>query len=107
LPTQRIVLGSFETAEALADLLDVATASSVVGGQVVSTGVRSSWAAQPHAVLMFAALGREVPGGEVVIHHELSVRLTGAVEATVSVPWWVDGDGIHHVMRVWAAAQGI
>ncbi len=39
-----------------------------------------------------------------MIHHELSVELTGAVEATVTVPWWVDSDGVHHVMRTWNSA---
>lgn len=105
LPIQRTVLGSFETAEALADLLDIATASSVVHGQVTSTGVVRSWADEPQAVLAFAALGREVPDGEVVIHHELTIRLTGAVDATVTMPWWVDGDETHHVMRLWAQPQ--
>ncbi len=42
-----------------------------------STGVVTTWANEPQAVLGFAALGREVPSGEVVIHHELSVELTG------------------------------
>lgn len=102
LPPHRIVLGSFETADALADLLDIATASSAVHGQVTSSGVVRSWSAEPHAVLAFAALGREVPSGELEIHHELTIRLTGAVDTTVIVPWWVDGDGVHHVMRVWA-----
>ncbi|MDF2899534.1 MAG: hypothetical protein K0Q46_6320, partial [Rhodococcus erythropolis] len=107
LPAQRVVLGSFETADALADLLDVATASTSVHGRVSSTGVVTTWANEPQAVLGFAALGREVPGGEVVIHHELSVELTGAVEATVTVPWWVDSDGVHHVMRTWTLPQGM
>ena len=107
LPAQRVVLGSFETADALADLLDVATASASVHGRVSSTGVVTTWANEPQAVLGFAALGREVPGGEVVIHHELSVELTGAVETTVIVPWWVDSDGVHHVMRTWTLPQGM
>ncbi len=72
-----------------------------------STGVVTTWANEPQAVLGFAALGREVPGGEVVIHHELSVELTGAVETTVIVPWWVDSDGVHHVMRTWTLPQGM
>ncbi|MCJ0904955.1 sacsin N-terminal ATP-binding-like domain-containing protein [Rhodococcus sp. ARC_M6] len=105
LPAQRVVLGSFETAEALADLLDIATASSAVDGRVTSSGVTRLWAEEPQAVLAFAALGREVPEGEVVIHHALTIRLSGAAEGTVTVPWWVDSDGVHHVMRVWAQQQ--
>ena len=72
-----------------------------------STGVVTTWANEPQAVLGFAALGREVPSGEVVIHHELTVELTGAVETTVIVPWWVDSDGVHHVMRTWTLPQGM
>lgn len=107
LPAQRLVLGSFETAEALADLLDIATVSASVEGTVVSVGVRTTWAEQPEAVLAFTALGREVPGGDVVVHRELSVQLTGAATGTVVVPWWVDGDGVHHVMHTWTLPRGV
>ncbi|MGC0362553.1 hypothetical protein ABH922_000537 [Rhodococcus sp. 27YEA15] len=106
LPVQRAVLGSIASASALAELLDVATASDAVGAEVLGTGTRSVWAREPQAVLVFAAFGREVPDDVVVIHEELSVQLSGDVAGVVAVPWWVDGDGTHHVMRTWTRPHG-
>jgi hypothetical protein len=33
--------------------------------------------------------------GELVVHHDLTVRLSGAIEATVAVPWWRTGSALH------------
>ncbi|MFC9550420.1 ATP-binding protein [Rhodococcus sp. NPDC056960] len=101
-PRDRLVVGDLRTAAALADLLDVAVASTAIRGAVTSTGRDSSWDREPAAVLAFATLGRELPHGPVVVHHRLTVKLTGGVDSEIAVPWWVDDTGATHCSESWA-----
>ncbi len=95
LPADRLVVGDIAAAEALADLLDLPLASQAVAAEVVSTGRATTWAADPLGVLLRLQFDMPAPTGELVVHDELLVRLSGAYEATVSVPWWRDGDVTH------------
>ena len=96
-PAEVAVLSSMETASVLASILDVRTASDAVDAEVVGVGRVSSWDREPRAVLACAALGLELPVGQVVVHRDLVVRLTGAVTGERDVPWWVTPDGITHL----------
>lgn len=98
-PPERIVLGAFDTAAALADLLDLPLASAAIHADVLGDGDVSAWDREPGAVLACTALGLPLPSGPVVVHDDLVVRLTGAVDADVAVPWWVDADGRAHIRR--------
>ncbi|KXF52535.1 molecular chaperone Hsp90 [Rhodococcus sp. SC4] len=101
-PRERLVVGSLDTAEALADLLDLPLASAAIRGTVTGSGRESSWEREPAAVLAFAALGRDLPHGPVVVHPRLTVKLTGAVDTEIAVPWWVDEQGTTHCSESWA-----
>ncbi|MGB3370762.1 MAG: ATP-binding protein [Rhodococcus sp. (in: high G+C Gram-positive bacteria)] len=96
-PAEVAVLSSMETASVLASILDVRTASEAVDAEVMGVGRVSSWDREPRAVLACAALGLELPVGQVVVHRDLVVRLTGAVTGERDVPWWVTPDGITHL----------
>ncbi len=98
-PSERIVLGAFDTASALADLLDLPLASAAIHAEVLGDGDVSAWDREPDAVLACAALGLPLPNGPVVVHDDLVVRLTGAGEGDVAVPWWVDDAGRTHFRR--------
>nr|WP_072687152.1 ATP-binding protein [Rhodococcus marinonascens] len=101
-PHERLVVGSIETADALADLLDIPVTSTAIQGAVSSSGRESSWEREPAAVLAFATLGRTLPQGIVFVHSRLTVTLTGAIDAEVTVPWWVDGAGTVHCSASWS-----
>ncbi|MCQ4117976.1 ATP-binding protein [Rhodococcus tibetensis] len=103
-PHDHLVVGSLDTGEALADLLDVSMASAALRSVVISTGRPLSWGEDPTAVLAHATLGRPLPQGEVVVHPRLTVSLTGAFDTEMTVPWWVDEEGTTHVSASWAAA---
>ncbi|TQF74361.1 ATP-binding protein [Rhodococcus spelaei] len=96
-PPELLVVGDLPTAPALAELLDLAPASEGVRGEVVGAGRVSDWDREPGAVLAHVALGRPLPRGVMVVHDRLLVRLSGAVEREVELPWWVDGSGHTHV----------
>ncbi|WP_245677210.1 sacsin N-terminal ATP-binding-like domain-containing protein [Nocardia acidivorans] len=95
LPADRLVVGDIATAHSLAALLDLPLASEAVTAEVLGTGRATTWSADPLGILLRLQLGTPTRTGELVIHDELRVRLTGAVEATVSVPWWQVGDTTH------------
>ncbi|MFZ2177511.1 MAG: ATP-binding protein, partial [Rhodococcus sp. (in: high G+C Gram-positive bacteria)] len=96
-PPERLVVGSLDTAEALADLLDISCASATIRGVVTSAGRETSWDREPSVVLALTVLGRPVPTGKILVHPRLTVTLAGAVVDTdVVVPCWVDGDGTTH-----------
>ncbi|MEV0947792.1 ATP-binding protein [Rhodococcus sp. NPDC049939] len=101
-PHDRLVVGSMETADALADLLDIPLASAAVHGVVSSSGRESSWECEPAAILAFDMLGRTLPEGILFVHPRLTVRLSGAIEAEVAVPWWVDEGGTVHCSATWS-----
>ncbi|MFE3442367.1 sacsin N-terminal ATP-binding-like domain-containing protein [Nocardia sp. NPDC059180] len=94
IPAQRLVAGAVESAPALATLLDLPLVSEVVTAEVISTGRASTWATEPMGVVL-RQLFRLPDDGDLVLHDELRIRLSGAVEATVSVPWWREGDTTH------------
>ncbi|WP_242676603.1 ATP-binding protein [Rhodococcus sp. ABRD24] len=99
-PPARLVLGAFETADALADLLDLPLASTAIHAEVLGEGQPSSWDREPGAVLACAALGLALPSGPVQVHDRLVVQLSGALDGEVAVPWWVDADGHAHCARL-------
>lgn len=103
-PPSRLVVGDVERAAELAELLDVATASQAVRGEVVSPGRASTWHAEAGAVLAAVQTGLPLPEGPVVVHDALTVRVAvgDARPEEIAVPWWVDGDGAVHCDRTFA-----
>ncbi len=100
-PSNVAVLSSMATASVLASVLDVRTASESIEADVLGVGRVSSWDREPGAVLACAAMGLELPVGQVVVHRELAVRLRGAVSGERSVSWWVTEDGTTHCADSW------
>ncbi|SNS41375.1 ATP-binding protein [Rhodococcoides kyotonense] len=105
-PAEVAVVSSMATASTLASILDVRTASESIHGEVVGVGRVSSWDREAGAVLAFAASESELPVGRVVVHRELVVRLTGAVEGERRVASWVTDDGITHHDESWGRPRG-
>ncbi|MCP2317405.1 hypothetical protein APR12_002751 [Nocardia amikacinitolerans] len=95
LPPERLVLGDEETAPSLATLLDLPLVSESVTAEVLGTGHRTSWSAEPLGVVLRQLFSLAPQHGELVLHEDLRVRLTGAITATVSVPWWRSGTETH------------
>ncbi|MFI9506099.1 sacsin N-terminal ATP-binding-like domain-containing protein [Nocardia sp. NPDC052566] len=95
LPPDRLVFGDVEHAPALATLLDLPLVSEQVTAEVLSTGRRGSWTAEPIAVVLRRLWGLPPQEGELVLHTELRVRLRGAWEATIAVPYWREGTTTH------------
>ncbi|MRH91416.1 ATP-binding protein [Nocardia sp. SYP-A9097] len=95
LPAGRLVVGDIASAHSLAALLDLPLASQAVTAEVLGAGRPTTWTADPLGVLLRLQLDTPTRTGELVIHEELRVRLTGAVEATVTVPWWQVGETTH------------
>ncbi|MGQ4616743.1 sacsin N-terminal ATP-binding-like domain-containing protein [Nocardia sp. R7R-8] len=91
----RLVAGDTETASSLAALLDLPLVSEAVTAEVVSTGRRTTWAAEPLGIVLRQLFDLPPRAGELVVHHDLTVRLSGAIEATVAVPWWQAGSAVH------------
>ncbi|MBY4127815.1 ATP-binding protein [Rhodococcus fascians] len=112
-PWERAVLSDMATAAALADVLDIRSASEAISGEVLGVGRVSSWDREPGAVLACAVMGLPLPSGGVVVHRELVVRLAGDVrgEHGVSeehtVPLWVDADGTVHCSESWERPRGL
>jgi hypothetical protein len=98
-PASRLVVSSLPTASSLAHLLDVPLASDVVSAHIVSTGVETSWATEPELVLDAVARGIELPSGPVVVHEDLIVEVSGAVEGRFRVREWVDAAGVTNLCR--------
>ncbi|MGW4769409.1 sacsin N-terminal ATP-binding-like domain-containing protein [Nocardia sp. NPDC004278] len=94
LSPDRLVAGDIATAPALATLLDLPLVSESITAEVTSTGRRTTWSAEPLGIVLrqLFTLPEE---GELVLHDELRIRLHGALEATVAVPWWRDGTTTH------------
>ncbi|MFF0533563.1 sacsin N-terminal ATP-binding-like domain-containing protein [Nocardia amikacinitolerans] len=95
LPPERLVLGDEETAPGLATLLDLPLVSESVTAEVLGTGHSTSWSAEPLGVVLRQLFSLAPQQGELVLHEDLRVRLTGAITATVSVPWWRSGTETH------------
>ncbi|MGW4328699.1 sacsin N-terminal ATP-binding-like domain-containing protein [Nocardia sp. NPDC004573] len=94
-PADRLVVGDTETASALAALLDLPLASEAVTAEVIDTGRRTTWAAEPLGIVLRQLFAVPAQAGELVVHRDLTVRLSGAIEATVEVPWWQTGSAVH------------
>jgi hypothetical protein len=94
-PPDRLVVGDIEHAAALSTLLDLPLVSEAVAAEVLGAGRRTTWAAEPLGVLFRLTAGLPGLDGDLVLHDRLRVRLTGAYEATVEVPWWRDGTTTH------------
>lgn len=96
LPADRVVAGAGPHADALAALLDLPLATDRVRAEVLGAGRVTTWAAEPVGVLAAALFALPDRDGPLVLHDgAVRVRLTGAVERTVTVPWWRDGAATH------------
>ncbi|MFI6997515.1 sacsin N-terminal ATP-binding-like domain-containing protein [Nocardia sp. NPDC050175] len=95
IPPDRLVAGDIDTAPALATLLDLPLVSESVTAEVVTTGRRTTWSAEPLGVVLRQLFSLPPQAGDLVLHDDLQVRLHGAFEATASVPWWREGDTVH------------
>ncbi|MDJ0393804.1 ATP-binding protein [Rhodococcus sp. G-MC3] len=105
-PADVAILSTMDTAISLASVLDVRIASESIESEVVGVGRVSTWDREPGAVLACAALGVELPVGQVVVHHDLVVRLTGAVTGEHRLAWWVTPEGITHCAETWDRPRG-
>jgi hypothetical protein len=92
---------------ALADLLDLPTASEVVDAEVAAAGRPASWRALPEVVLACDALGVAVPAGEVLLHDELWVVLHRPAPGRHRVPAWRAADGRWHAADPVRALLGV
>ncbi|WP_232851792.1 sacsin N-terminal ATP-binding-like domain-containing protein [Nocardia acididurans] len=95
LPAGRLVVGDIDSAHDLADLLNLPVVSQAVTAEVVGAGRETTWAADPLGVLLGLQFGSSTRTGDLVVHDDLRVRLSGAYEGTVAVSWWEDGDVTH------------
>ncbi|WP_228806606.1 hypothetical protein [Nocardia cyriacigeorgica] len=84
-----------ESAPALATLLDLPLVSEVVTAEVIGTGRASTWSNEPMGVVLRQLFGLPEDDGDLIVHDELRVRLSGAVQRTAEVAWWRDGDTTH------------
>ncbi|RDI43491.1 sacsin N-terminal ATP-binding-like domain-containing protein [Nocardia mexicana] len=91
----RLVVGDIDAAPALATLLDLPLVSEAVTAEVLGAGRATTWAAEPLGVVLRLQFGLPPLDGELVVHDRLRVRLSGAYEAVVEVPWWRDGSTTH------------
>ncbi|WP_232542264.1 sacsin N-terminal ATP-binding-like domain-containing protein [Nocardia bovistercoris] len=94
-PSDRLVLGDADTAAALARLLDLPLVSDAISAEVLGAGRATSWSAEPLGVVFTRLFGLPAQDGDLVVHEDLRVRLSGAVSATVTVPWWRVGATTH------------
>ncbi|MEU8897941.1 ATP-binding protein [Nocardia sp. NPDC048505] len=95
LPPERVVFGDTEHAAALATLLDLPRASEAVRAEVLGPGRRTTWAAAPLGAVLREMFTLPTRNGDLVLHDELRVRLDGAAQGTVEVPWWREGETTH------------
>ncbi|MGW4367317.1 sacsin N-terminal ATP-binding-like domain-containing protein [Nocardia takedensis] len=92
---RRLVFGDVDNARALARLLDLPPVSQAVTAEVLGEGRRTTWAAEPLGTVLPLVFALPSTGGELVVHEQVRVRLSGAVTGTVTVPWWRDGAVTH------------
>lgn len=95
IPPDRLVAGDRDTARALSTLLDLPLASEAVTAEVLGEGRVSTWRDEPLGVVLRMQFGEVPPDAPLILHEELRVRLSGAYEATVEVPWWREGEVTH------------
>ena len=94
LPAGEVVVGG--DPRALADLLDLPTASEIVDGEVADAGRPVPWGALPEVVVTCHTLGVPVPDGELWCHDELWVVLRRPAPGRHRVPTWRAADGRRH-----------
>jgi hypothetical protein len=94
LPPDEVVVGG--DPRALADLLDLPTASEIVDGEVAGTGRAVPWGAVAEVVVTCHTLGVDVPDGELWCHDELWVVLHRRTPGRHRVPTCKDVDGRRH-----------
>uniref|UniRef100_UPI000B101BE7 ATP-binding protein n=1 Tax=Nocardia pseudovaccinii TaxID=189540 RepID=UPI000B101BE7 len=94
-PADHLVAGDTVTAPALATLLDLPMVSDVITAEVMSQGRHTTWSAEPLGIVLRQLFTLPDEQGDLVLHDDLQIRLRGALEATVSVPWWRDGTTTH------------
>ncbi len=94
-PADRLVVADPATAADLALLLDLPLVSEQVEAEVVGRGHETDWAQEPLGVVLRRMFDLPSQDGPLILHDELSIRLTGAVARTVTVPWWRDGTATH------------
>ncbi|WP_062988252.1 sacsin N-terminal ATP-binding-like domain-containing protein [Nocardia anaemiae] len=93
-PADHLVAGDTDTAPALATLLDLPMVSDVITAEVITQGRHTTWSAEPLGVVL-RQLFTLPAEGDLVLHDTLQIHLTGALEATISVPWWHDNTTTH------------
>ncbi|WP_036527270.1 sacsin N-terminal ATP-binding-like domain-containing protein [Nocardia sp. CNY236] len=93
-PPDRLVVGDTDSAADLATLLDLPLVSESITAEVIGAGRRTTWA-DPLGIVLRRIYTPHPPGDELVLHNDLVVRLRGAIEATVAVPWWQVGTTVH------------
>lgn len=96
-PPDRLVFGDEATAADLATLLDLPLVSESVTAEVLGAGRRASWTDEPLGVVLRHVFSLPPQDGELVLHDDLRVRVSGAVTGTVRVPWWRAG-AVTHVL---------
>ena len=94
LPAGEVVAGG--DPRALADLLDLPTASEIVDGEVAGEGRSVAWGSLPEVVVTCHTLGVPVPEGRIRLHDELWVVLHRPTPGRHHVPTWRDADGEWH-----------
>lgn len=94
-PPDRLVVADPDTAGELAVLLDLPSVSEQVDAEVLDRGHGTDWETEPLGVILRRLFTLPPQPGLLRVHHDLRVRLSGAVTRTVRVPWWQDGDTVH------------
>ncbi|MFI6362582.1 sacsin N-terminal ATP-binding-like domain-containing protein [Nocardia sp. NPDC050630] len=93
-PADHLVAGDTATAPALATLLDLPMVSEVITAEVTTQGRHTTWSAEPLGIIL-RQLFTIPTDGDLVLHDTLRIRLRGALEATIAVPWWRQGTTTH------------
>ncbi|MFF3569774.1 sacsin N-terminal ATP-binding-like domain-containing protein [Nocardia jiangxiensis] len=94
-PPDRLVVGDRATARALSTLLDLPLVSEAVTAEVLGAGRVGTWQDEPLGVVLRLEFGAAPADAPLIVHENLRVRLSGAYEATVEVPWWREGEVTH------------
>lgn len=94
-PPDRLVVGDPDSAAELATLLDLPLVSESVTVEILDAGYETTWSDEPLGVVLRRMFALPAPDGPLVVHDDLRVRLHGAVQRTVSVPWWQDSATTH------------
>ena len=92
---------------ALADLLDLPTATEVVDAEVAGEGRPVPWGSLAEVVVTCDTLRVPVPPGEVALHDELWVVLHRPAPGRFRVPTWRDATGAWHAEDPVRALLGV